>query len=138
MTTASLHAQLKAKMAPGVGPGPGPDTPTVLPLPEPIVLAVELPPDLEEPLAPGPRVSVLSHNFCNAARGWLLVFRPCESTLLPPLPPPPPDKLSNMEESAPRLLDALVSGVPRGVTDRSLLVGLLVLFLQGLRATCST
>lgn len=68
VTTASLQAQLKAKIAPGVGPVPGPLAPTALPLPGAIVLP-EPEVDLDAPLPLGPRVSVLSQSFCRAASG---------------------------------------------------------------------
>ena len=97
--TASLQAQLKAKMSPALAATLASDDPP--------------PPDEEPPLPPAPEeapielgrddglcVSVLSQSFCRAARG------------LPPPPPPPvaaPDAVlvgtnpSNMDDSALRL-----------------------------------
>lgn len=77
VTTASLQAQLNARIAPGAVPEPGPAAPTP-PLPAAVARpdAVPGPPPDRAALPLGPLVSVLSQSFCSAANGWLLVFRP--------------------------------------------------------------
>lgn len=127
--TASLHAQLNAKIAPGVVP----------------VVVVVVADGVETTGAFAEEecarlfecVSVLSQSFCNAANGWLEPrFEPVPDAVSEVFAP---DKLSNIELNAPKLPPLAVLRSPfvlRGVPERSLLAGLLVLFLQGLADCC--